>query len=280
MVLPQLEHMEEPHEKTQRHSLGSRDERPHGVRGSAQGRKDGHEELVGQVGGTGRLATTCALPQGRYNGGQPGSTWMPFSLQVQVPCVGGDAGRDFCQLSPGADYPTGLVAAGAAGQEVAGGRLRQQMSGPRLPRRPPGAGREPEGQQGPMGPGHPTGRQWGAQGAAGAAPSSMFMPRLGAGGCGVGERKRLSEGRDLPLQKPSSSPKSRQLSAAAATKAQDPRARPPQVPGMRAQQAEGGQTAGAGPQHTISVLGRLYAHFPEQKTESRGEDVPTGRDSS
>ena len=46
-------------------------------------------------------------------------------LQVQVPRVDGDAGRHFGQLSPGADHPTGLVAAGAGRRLV---RMREELT--------------------------------------------------------------------------------------------------------------------------------------------------------
>lgn len=193
----------------------------------------GTEGWARRAGGSGRRDR----PPGHHPRPCPRAATMAASLahldavllQVQVPCVDGDAGRDFCQLSPGADYPTGLVAAGA-GRRAGGGR-RGAPSGSRCqghtsPAGPQGRGEEPEEQQGPMGPGHPTGRQWGAQGAAGARHPQCSCSAWAPGGCGVGgEKKRLSEGRDLPLQKPSSSPKSRQLSAAAATQGSGPKGR-------------------------------------------------------
>lgn len=214
------------------------------------------------------------LPQGPHDGSSLAHLDAVL-LQVQVPRVDRDAGRNFRQLSPGADHPTGLVAAGA-GRGAGGGRRGAPSGsgchGHAAPAGPQGRGEEPEEQQGPMGPGHPTGRQWGAQGAAGARHPQCSCSAWAPGGCGMGEeKKRLSEGRDCPLQKPSSSPESRQLSAATATQGSGPKgARPPQVPGDEGPTGRGRQTAGAGPQLTISVLGRLYAHFPEQKTESRG----------
>ena len=201
-------------------------------------------------------------------------TWMPFSCRFRYRVLTGMlAGTSASSLLVQITRLAWLLQEQAAGQ---GGRRGAPSGsgchGHAAPAGPQGRGEEPEEQQGPMGPGHPTGRQWGAQGAAGARHPQCSCSAWAPGGCGMGEeKKRLSEGRDCPLQKPSSSPESRQLSAATATQGSGPKgARPPQVPGDEGPTGRGRQTAGAGPQLTISVLGRLYAHFPEQKTESRG----------
>ena len=115
-------------------------------------------------------------------------------LQVQVPRVDGDTGRDLGQLPPCADHPAGLVAAGA-GRGAGGGR-RGAPSGGRCPGHaapagPQGWGEEPEEEQGPMGPGHPTGRQWGARGAAGTRHPQCSCSAWAPGGC-QGERGRGS----------------------------------------------------------------------------------------
>lgn len=112
-------------------------------------------------------------------------------LQVQVPRVDRDAGWDLSQLSPRADHSAGLVATGA-GRRTGGGRRGApsgcQRHGHAAPAGSQGWGEEPEEEQGPMGPGHPTGRQWGARGAAGARHPQCSCSAWAPGGC-CGERE-------------------------------------------------------------------------------------------
>lgn len=118
-------------------------------------------------------------------------------LQVQVPRVDRDAGWDLGQLSPRADHPAGLVAAGAG--RGAGGGWRGAPSGSRrqghaAPAGPQGWGEEPEEEQGPVGPGHPTGQRWGARGAVGARHPQRSCSTRAPGGYWERDRERLNEG--------------------------------------------------------------------------------------
>lgn len=185
-VLPQPRHREEPHaEKTQdtasaqatrMHTVSEKcpetDGRARRAGGSGRGdRPPGHHPRPCP-----RAPTTAASP----------AHLDAVLLKVQVPRVDGDAGWDFGQLSPGADHPTGLVAAGA-GRWAGGGRRGAPSGGGchshAAPAGPQGRGEEPEEQQGPMGPGHPTGRQRGAQGAAGARHPQCSCSAWAPGGC-------------------------------------------------------------------------------------------------
>ncbi|KAB1274114.1 hypothetical protein Cadr_000012077 [Camelus dromedarius] len=195
-------------------------------------------------------------------------------LQVQVPRVDGDAGWDLGQLSPCADHPAGLVAAGAgrgAGGGWRGAPSSGRCHGHAAPAGPQGWGEEPEEEQGPMGPGHPTRRQWGAQGAAGARHPQCSCSAWALGGCRRGgERGRGSLLPDnqaaLPLL-PALCPPRPMLRPLGG--------RAPEAPLWRERQPgrQRGGLALLGLRSFHLVLsspGRLYAHFAEQKTESGG----------
>lgn len=113
-------------------------------------------------------------------------------LQVQVPRVDRDAGWDLGQVSPCADHPAGLVAAGA-GHGAGGGRRGAPSGGRRhghsTSTGPQGWGEEPEEEQCPVGPGHPTGRQRGARGAAGTRHPQCSCSAWTLGGCGWGRER-------------------------------------------------------------------------------------------
>lgn len=146
----------------------------------------GHEELVG----TGHHLCPSPVPPVLPTAASPAHLDAVL-LQVQVPCVDGDAGRDLGQLPPCTDHPAGLVAAGASRR--AGGGRRGAPAGSRCqghaaPAGPQGWGEEPEEEQGPMGPGHPTGRQRGTQGAVGTRHPQCSCSAWTPGGC-RGERE-------------------------------------------------------------------------------------------
>lgn len=120
-------------------------------------------------------------------------------LQVQVPCVDRDAGWDLGQVSPCADHPAGLVAAGA-GRGAGGGRWGapsgSRRHGHSTSTGPQGWGEEPEEEQCPVGPGHPTRRQRGARGAAGTRHPQCSCSAWTLGGCGWGKREGRGSVRD------------------------------------------------------------------------------------
>lgn len=211
----------------------------------------GRRQHLGSArGGRGERVGSPRRPSPTQGGGAgrggPGAHLDAVLLQVQVPSVDRDAGRDLRQLSPRADHPAGLVAAGAgcgAGGGRRGAPSGSQGQGHAAPAGPQGWGEEPEEEQGPMGPGHPTGRQWGARGAAGARHPQCSCSARAPGGC-RGERRRgwvsvWGAWAACPLPSP-------QLWAV---------------------------TSPPASRLTPTPLGRLYAHFTEPKTEAGPEDV-------
>lgn len=111
-------------------------------------------------------------------------------LEVQVASVDGDAGGDLGQVPPRADDPAGLVAAGAGGR-AGGGRHRAPSCGccdrHAAPTGAQGRGEEPQEQQRPAGPGHPTRRQRGARGAVGTRHPQCSCSAWTLGGCERGQ---------------------------------------------------------------------------------------------
>ena len=199
---------------------------------------------------------------------------MPFSCRFRYRVLTGMlAGTSASSLLVQITRLAWLLQEQAAGQEVAGGvpPPAADVTATPPPPAPRGGEKSQRNSRAPWGQDILPGRSGGQREPRARAILNVHAPPGRRGAVGSGERKRLSDGRDPHPERPRSSPESRQLSAAAAIKAQDPRDQGhPRSQVMRAQQAEGGREAGAGPQLTISVLGRLYAHFPEQKTESRG----------